>query len=533
MIRQGKGWARWLAGAAMALALATGPALADDTLDRGVGSEWSSLDPQVNFDAAAGWILADAYEGLVNFDPSGKIIPGAAESWEASADGKTYTFRLREGLKWSNGDPLVAQDFVNGVLRTLNPDTISEKGYYFYSTIKVKGAEALANGETKDPAVLGMTAPDDRTVVIEMETPAPHILDLMGSFQMAPLHSASFQAGGAGVFIDPGKVVSNGAYVIKEVVPQSHVLLERNPNYWDAANVKIPLVKYHVTEDVGTELKRYQAGEIDITYDIPLADLEQLKADTPDEVFIFPSTYLIYYSFNLSHPDLSNPDLRRALSLAIDREVLEGKIVKGGGVPTLSYGGGFDPEYPAPQIAEASMTQAEREALAQELYAKAGYGPDNPLKLSIATTVAEINIRRAQGAALMWKKVLGAEVEINSMERKAWLDLFYTDDWSIFADNLVGDFAGPETFLSYMRPSAEPGYGWEKPEYDAAMDEAAQVPDKAGRYVGLAKAERILLDDYIFAPMAIEPYRHLVKSNVKGFAPSVAGYHNSQFMTLE
>jgi oligopeptide transport system substrate-binding protein len=525
--------ARWLTGAALALALAAGPGIADDTLDRGVGSEWSSLDPQVNFDAAAGWILADVYEGLVTFDPDGKIIGGAAESWEASPDGKTYTFRLREGLKWSNGDPLVAQDYVNGVLRTLNPDTISEKGYYFYSTIKVKGAEALANGETKDPATLGMTAPDDRTVVIEMETPAPHILDLMGYFQMAPLHSPSFDAGGAAVFIDPARVVSNGAYIIKEVVPQSHVLLERNPNYWDAANVKIPFVKHHVTEDVGTELKRYQAGEIDITYDIPLAEMERLKAEMPGEVWVFPSTYLIYYSFNLSNPDLQNIDLRRALSLALDRDVLENKIVKGGATPKLNYAGGFDPEYKGPDIAEAAMTQAEREALAQELYAKAGYRPDNPLKLSIATTVAEINIRRAQGAALMWKKVLGVEVEVNSMERKAWLDLFYTDDWSIFADNLVGDFAGPETFLSYMRPSAEPGYDWVKPEFDAAMDVAAQQPDKATRYPELAKAEKILLDDYIFAPISIEPYRHLVKPNVKGFGSSAAAYHNSQWMTLE
>lgn len=533
MIGQGKAWTRWLAGAAMTLALAANPALADDTLDRGVGSEWSSLDPQVNFDASAGFILADAYEGLVTFDPSGVIVPGAAEIWEASADGKTYTFRLREGLKWSNGDPLVAQDFVNGMLRTLNPDTISEKGYYFYSTIQVKGAAALANGETTDPSVLGMTAPDDRTVVIELETPAPHVLDLMGYFQMAPLHSPSFDAGGAAVFIDPALVVSNGAYVIKEVVPQSHVLLEKNPNYWDAANVAIPLVKHHVTEDVGTELKRYQAGEIDITYDIPLADLERLTAETPDEVWAFPSTYLIYYSFNLSHPDLQNIDLRRALTLALDRDVLENKIVKGGATPKFNYAGGFDPNYKGPDIAEASMTQAEREALAQELYAKAGFGPDNPLKLSIATTVAEINIRRAQGAALMWKKVLGAEVEVNSMERKAWLDLFYTDDWTIFADNLVGDFAGPETFLSYMRPSAEAGYGWENAAYEAAMDEAAAFPEKEGRYEGLAKAERILLDDYIFAPMSIEPNRHLVKPNVKGFGPSAAGYHNSQWMSLE
>lgn len=517
----------------LALAAAGAPAWSDDTLDRGVGSEWSSLDPHVNFDAAAGWIQMDAYEGLVNFDAKGAIIPGAAESWEVSEDGMTYTFHLREGLKWSNGDPLVAQDFVNGVLRTMNPETASEKGYYFSSTIQIKGAEALVNGETTDPSGLGFTAPDDQTVVVEMLSPAPHILDLMGAFQVSPLHTPSYEAHGAGVFVDPEHLVSNGAYVIREIVPQSHVLLERNPNYWDAANVKTPFVKYHVTEDVGTELKRYQAGEIDITYDIPLADLAQLQETTPGEVLTFPSTYVIYFSFNLSDPALSNLDLRRALTLAIDRETLENKIVKAGGIPAYSYAGGFDPAYQGPVIAEAAMSQSEREDLARELYAKAGFGPDNPLKISIATTVAEVNMRRAQGIALMWKKVLGVEAEINAQERKAWLDLFYADDWTVFADNLVGDFAGPETFLSYMRPSAEPGYDWVKPEFDAAMDVAATKPTREERYPELAKAEKLLLDDYIFAPVAIEPYRHLVKPNVKGFDPSGAGYHNSQFITLE
>jgi oligopeptide transport system substrate-binding protein len=509
------------------------PALADDTLDRGIGSEWSSLDPQVNFGASAGWILGDAYEGLVNFDATGQLIPGAAESWEASEDGKTYTFHLRDGLKWSNGEPLVAQDYVNGIKRTLDPATASEKGYYFYSTIQIKGASEIANAETTDMSGLGVTAPDTRTVVVEMLTPAPFIMDLMGSFQMAPLHSPSFDAHGTDAFIDPEFIVSNGAYVIKEIVPQSHVLLERNPNYWDAGSVQIPFVKYHVTEDVNTELKRYQAGEIDITNDIPIAQMDKLLTKTPDEVLTFASTYLIYYSFNLSVPPFDNIDVRRALTLAIDRDTLEGKIVRGGAVPTYSYGGGFDPDYKGPQIAEAGMTQAERETLAQELMLKAGYGPDNPLKLSIASTVAEVNVRRANGIALMWKKVLGVEAENNGQEFAAWLDLFYTDDWSVFADNLVGDFAGPETFLAYMRPSSEPGYGWEMPSYDAAMDAAAAIPDQAGRYEALAVAEKILLDDYIMAPIAIEPYRHLVKPNVKGFKASVAGAHNSQFITFE
>ena len=511
----------------------TAPAMADDTLDRGVGSEWSSLDPHVNFDAAAGWIQMDVYEGLVSFDGEGRVIPGAAESWEISADGLSYTFHLRDGLKWSNGDALVAQDFVDGMLRTMNPDTASDKGYYFSSVIQIRGAAELVDGSVKDPSGFGGTAPDARTVKIELLTQAPNVLDLMGAFQVTPLHGASFAASGAAVFIDPAKVVSNGAYVIKEVVPQSHVLLARNPNYWDAANVKIPFVKYHVTEDVNTELKRYQAGEIDITYDIPLNQIEDLKVSLPGEVRISPSTEIIYYSFNLTHENMQNIDLRRALSLAIDREVLEGKIVKGEAIPVFAYAGGFDPDYKGPQIAEAALSQAEREAMAKELYAKAGYGPDNVLKVSIVSTVSEDSTRRAQGIALMWKKLLGVEAELQPMERKAWLDAFYAGTWDVFADNLVGDYAGPETFLAYMRPSAEPGYNWVKPEFDAAMDVAAAIADPMQRYAALAAAEKILLDDYIFAPISILPVRHLVKPGVQGWAASAAGYNNTQFLTLD
>ena len=521
-----------LIGGLMLAATAASASWADDVLDRGIGSEWASLDPHVVFDAAAGWITLDAYEGLVSYDSEGRVIPGAAESWESSANGLTYTFHLRDGLVWSNGDPLVAQDFVNGILRTLNPDTASEKGYYFYSVIQIKGAEALANGDTTDPATLGVTAPDARTVVVEMLTPAPHILNIMGAFHVPPLHGPSFAASGAAVFIDPAKLVSNGAYVITEVVPQSHVLLAANPRYWDAANVGVKAVKYHVTEDVATELKRYQAGEIDITFDIPLNQIEPLTAQTPDEVRIFPSTEVTYYSFNLTREPFQNIDLRRALSLAIDRDVLEGKIMKSGAIPSYAFAGGYDPTYAGPSIAEATMTQAEREALAQDLYAKAGYGPDNPLKINIVSTVAETSTRRAQGVALMWKKVLGVEALNEAQERKAWLDTFYAGTWDVFSDNLVGDFAGAETFLAYMRPSAEPGYNWVKPEYDAAMDVAAALPDQASRNAALAAAERILLDDAIFAPLNIETSRHLVKPNVQGFGASAPGYHNSQFITL-
>jgi oligopeptide transport system substrate-binding protein len=508
------------------------PVLADDVLDRGIGSEWSSLDPQVNFDAAAGWIQSDAYEGLINFNSVGDVIGGQAESWDMSEDGLTYTFHLREGLKWSNGEPVTAQQFVDSALRTLNPETASEKGYYFSYVIQVKGAEAISNGETTDPSGFGITAPDDRTVVIEMLTPAPHILQIMGAFTIPPLYGPSLAAHGTEAFINPEYIVTNGAYTITEVVPQSHVLLTKNPYYWDAANVTIPQVKYHVTEDVTTELRRYQAGEIDVTYDIPLNQIEPLKASIPDEVKIAPSTEVIYYSFNLTREPFQNIDLRRALTLAIDRETLEEKIVKGEAIPTYSYAGGFDPTYDGPVIAEASMTQDERNALAQQLYAAAGYGPDNPLSISITATVSEDSTRRAQGIALMWKQVLGVNATVEPQERKAWLDAFYAGTWDVFADDLVGDFAGAESFLAYMRPSGEPGYNWVKPEFDAAMDVAAEIPEQGPRNAALALAEKILLDDYIVAPISIVPSRHLVSPHVGGWNASIAGYNNSQFLTL-
>ena len=201
-----------ISGLVLVAAMSFGaPALADGMLDRGVGSERSSLNPHINFDAAAGWIQLDAYEGLVTFDSAGQVIPGAAESWTVSDDGMTYTFTLRKGLKWSNGDPLIAQDFVNGALRTLDPATGTDKGYYFYSVIQIRSTEAMAFGEATDPATLGITAPDDRTVVVEMLTPAPHIPDIMAGFAFSPLHAPSFAAHGPGVFIDPALVVTNGA----------------------------------------------------------------------------------------------------------------------------------------------------------------------------------------------------------------------------------------------------------------------------------------------------------------------------------
>ncbi|MBL8711224.1 MAG: peptide ABC transporter substrate-binding protein [Rhodospirillaceae bacterium] len=507
------------------------PAAAESVLTRGMGSTIGTLDPQINFLAYEGFILDDIYEGLVSPDPAGEPVPGAAETWDISDDGLTYTFHLRDGLKWSNGDPLVAQDFVNGVIRTLDPATASDKGYIFTSTISVVGAAAFNGGESTDPASVGVSAPDDKTVVIQLEKPAPYALYILNSFYFPPLHKPSFEAFG-GDFIKPENIVTNGAYHLIENVPQSHVTLVKSPTYWGADSVKIDKVIYQITEDDNTAVKLFKAGEQDITYDIPSDQIEALTAEFGDQVHVTSSTETNYLSFNITKPPFDDIRVRQALAMALDRDAIINKVVKGGYVLNCGYVIPV-PNYPQPQQADCAMPKDERVAKAQELYAEAGFGPDNVLALSIESSNNDAYKKIAETAAVMWKQTLGVEAKVNAQDRDSWLAAFNDGNWQVFNDNLVGDFAGPETFLAYMDPRAEAGYGWQSPEYEAAYDKAMSTEDQAERYKLLAEAERALLDTYLVIPLSSSPSRALVNSRVSGWVDNPAGWHSTKYMSVQ
>lgn len=504
----------------------------DQVLDRGFGASPDTLDPQLNFGAREAWIQDDMYEGLASYDSKGDMVPAAAEKWDVSDDGLTWTFHLRDGLKWSNGDPLVAQDYVNSVIRTIDPATASDKSYYFSSTLQVVGAGDFTAGKTKDAATVGVSAPDEKTLVIKLLSPQPNMLYLMGSFHMPPLHKPSFDKFG-GDFIKPENIVVNGPYVMTENVPQSHVTLVKNPNYWNAASVKIEKVVYHVTEDDQTELKRYKAGELDVTNEIPSDQIEALKAELGTEVRLAPYVETQYISFNITKPPFDNIKVRQALSMAIDRQVLQDKILKAGYKPNCGYSPDNDPRYAQPHVVECDMAKEEREAKAKALLAEAGFGPDNPLKVTIESTTDNTSKRQAEGVALMWQQTLGVDAKVNAQEFQAWLDTFNNGSWEVFNDNLVADFPGPESHLGYMRPSAEVGYSWKSDEYEKLMDEAQAQADIAKRYEGMAKAERVLLDYYLTAPLNTTTTRHLVKPYVKGWDDNMIDAHPSKLITLE
>ncbi len=528
--------AKWLGvlGLGGVLLATAGPAAAAEAvLHRGHGAAWESLDPQINTGARDAMILTDLYEGLVAVAADGTPIPGAAERWEVSDDGTVYTFHLRPGLRWSNGDPLTAHDFVAGMIRMIDPEAASNKAYYLTTNLRVKNAAAFNGGELKDASQVGMKALDDSTLELTLDLPSPHALDLLNSYETAPLHKASLEQHGAD-FVKAGNMVSNGPFMLKELVPQSHLVLVPNPNYWDAASVKLDEVWYHVTEDVNTELKRYLAGELDVTSDIPPDQIEKLGQELPaGEVHIASASETYYFSFNITRPPLDDIKLRKALSMVIDREALQQKILKSGLPPSYSYVPPVDPSYPGPSVAEKGMSMEERVAMAKQLYAEAGFGPDNPLKVKVVSSSDESEKKEAVAISIMWKSALGVQSELVNQEYQAWLDTFYAGDWDVFNDNLVGDYAGAETFLAYMRPSAEPGYNWQSQAYEDLMEKAVHTADNDARNRLLADAEKVLLDDYLIAPISGSSSRHLVRSRVEGWVDNPVEYHPSRFITLE
>ena len=504
---------------------------AGDTLIRGIGDNWETLDPAVVQSTKDSIIMGDLYEGLIGVDAAGSPIPGAAESWDVSADGLTYTFHLRAGLKWSNGDPLVAQDFINGMRRVLDPATASYKAYYLSLQVPIVGA-ADFNAGTGDFSAVGLTAPDDRTVVVKLTALCPQALILLNFYTTAPLHTPSWEAFGKD-FTNPGNAVTNGAYVTKEEVSQSHVLAVKNPNYWDAANVKVEAIKYLVTSDITTELRQYEAGEVDITYEVPEEALDRMKKERPEELHLSPVARSNFVSFNQNKAPLTDIRIREALSLAIDRVTLQERILKVGDLPIMSHVPQVIPNYPHLKPATMTGDYVQDLARAQKLMAEAGYGPGNPLTLDFYCYSDALSKREAQAIGIMWQQKLGVVSRYTFQETQAHWDSFYNYEWDAYCDSSGGDYVGAESFLVYRAKAAEAGYNWDSPKYEELMAQVTQQSDMAKRNELLAQAEQVLLDDHIMAPLSNFVRRVLISTRVKGWVDNPIEYHLTKYLTLQ
>ena len=500
------------------------------TLRRGNGPEPDTLDPQRARTDAAFNILRDLFEGLTAVGSDGSAVPAAAESWTVSADGLEYTFRLRENLRWSNGDPLRAADFVAGLRRLVEPATASP---YAQVLEPVQNAAAIIRGEQK-PESLGVSAPDDRTVVIRLQNPAPYLLGLLAQPGTFPVHGPSLAQHGA-EHARPGRLVSNGAFVLTDWIVGSHVVAERNRHYWHDAATQLDKVHYLHHSDAGTEFRQYRAGEIDVTYIVPPQQFGWIQANLPGELHVAPQLSVYYYGFNLNRPPFKdNPDLRRALSLAIDRERLTTAVTGIGEAPAYGWVPRGVADYTPQQFDYAAKPYAERVAEARELYRKAGYSSARPLRTEIRYNSGEVHNRLAVAIAAMWKEALGVETTLYAEEFRALLQSIQSGtETEVFRSSWVGDYNDAYSFAQLLQSGFGINLtGYSNPQYDALLAAATREPDPARRRGLLEEAERLMLADHPVLPLYFYVNKHLVKPYVRGWTDNVMNVQYSKDLRL-
>ena len=521
----------WLASAlallltAQALAAAPAPA-AQQVLHHGNGAEPNSLDPHRAEGVSTSNIVRDLFEGLTGISPQGDVVPAAAESWTVSADGRRYTFTLRSGLRWSDGSALVADDFVAGLQRSISPAT----GNTFAQMLNaIDNADAVLKSQLP-PAALGVTAPDARTLVIQLAAPTPYLLGLLSHPSAFPVHRPSLQQWGRD-FARPGRLVSNGAYALRDWVVQSHVELVRNPQYWNNASTVVERVFYHPSEDINAELKRYAADEFDTTYEIPLVQATALRARYGRELRIAPYLGSYYYGFNLSKPPFrDNPKLRQALTMAIDREVIVGKVMNGLALPAYSYVPQGIWNYTPQQPVWAAWPREKKLAEARRLYAEAGYSAAKPLTVELRYNTHDDHKRIALVMAAMWKQWLGVHTRLINEEFKVFLQNRKLHQVTqVFRSAWISDYDDATSFLDLQTTThGRNDSVYRNPAYDALLAEAAATADVTARRALLEQAERLMLADQPVLPIYTYVSKHLVKPWVAGWVDNAYDYHYSK-----
>ena len=512
-----------------------GPEQADNEFSavvfhRGNGAEPDTLDPHRSEGTGSAEILRDLYEGLTTETVDSDVTPGVAERWTISDDGTVYTFHLRADARWSNGDPVTADEFVFAFRRTLDPATAST---YAQTLYPIRGAKAINTGEAPLEA-LGVVAQNPLTLEVTLNAPTPYFLQLLTHSSAYPVHRASVEEFGD-AFTQPGRLVSNGAYVLQEWVVQSHIKITKNNHYWDRDNVQIEEVYHYPTEDIDAEFKRYRAGQLDFTDQIPNNQFNWIRENLGSELKVEPYLSIYYYVFDLSEPPFDDVRLRKALTMVIDREVLTARVTGVGEVPAYGLVPPGIANYTAQRYAWADLPHAERVATARQLYREAGYSDDNPLQVQIHYNTSENHKKVAVAMAAMWKEALGVQAQLLNEEWKVMLQTRKNRaNWSVMRFGWVGDFNDAYTFLEIMHSEhGQNTAGYNNAEYDRLTEAASREGDLARRRALMESAEKIFIEDYSILPIYFYVSKHLVKPYVLGYRPNILDRNYSRHYRIE
>ncbi len=472
-----------------------------------------ALDPQLVEDVDTAYVTNQLFEGLYNSGPDGEPVPGVAESYTANDDFTVFTFKLRDA-KWSNGDPVTAQDFVFGWQRAVDPALASTYAY-FVGLVNIANADDIVAGK-KPLTDLGVKAIDDKTLEVTLRASTPWFPRTLAHGTLFPVNQKVVTEKGAD-WTKPENIVGNGAYVLAENSPGERVVLKRNPNYWNNDKTVIEEVQFLTINDENQGLTRWRAGEVDQT-DVPAGQYPALEAEMPDQVYSVPQFCTYYLSVNMtdSAPDaLKDKGVRQALNLAIDRDIIVNAVLQGGQQPAYSFTNPNTAGFTMPTIAAAGMTQEERDAKAKELFAAAGYGPDKPLTLDYIYNTSEAHKAIIVAVSQMWKEKLGVNINMSDMEFAVLSDRRHTQDYELARNAWCGDYNEASTFVSlYDSKSEQNDSGWSNPEVDKLLADAKLAADPGPMY---EQIEQIAAEEVPIMPIYFYAKVFLQKPTVKGW----------------
>lgn len=489
----------------------------EQVLHAGNGVEPSTLDPQRNSGSPEAFIINELFDALVVADPDNinEVLPCGAERWEISADGLDYTFHLRRDGRWSNGEPVTAEDYRASFVRIVEPGlggTLANLAY------PIAGAEDYHRGKSKDPATIGVSTEGPYVLRIRLRAPLPQLLNYLETYPFVAVHRASIEANGgwtnpSGLWTKPGRMVSSGPYRLKEWQPNHPLVIERNPHFRDAARIRLREIHFHPIESLDTEDRAYRTGQLHYTSGVPTTKLPVYRKQWPDQLHVAPRLGLHYLNVNTEHPVLRDPRVRRALAFAIDRQQLADKVLGRGEIPARSLGQpGMGNYQPKNQITEGA-------ADARRLLAEAGFpGGTGFPKVTYLYNTSERNREVAEALQQIWRRELGIDVELRNEEWKVFLDSRRTGryelaraGWNPFTPECA------ELFLLCHSTSEFNDSRWTNATYDRLYDQAASTMDRTARHALYQELDRMILDEMPVIPLAYNTVIRLVHPSVQGW----------------
>ena len=499
----------------------------------GNGNEPQGLDPHMVTGVIEHRLITSLLEGLVGEDPMdlSPINDGAAESWDISEDLKTYTFHLRPEAKWSNGDPVTSEDFVQSYKRMLTPELASEYAYMLHVVVN---AREYNEAKITDFSQVGFEAPDPLTLIVKLNNPTPYFLSLLTHYSWFPVHIPTVAKHGpvferGSKWTRQGNFVGNGPFNLKEWSPNEVIIVEKSPTYWDAESVRLNEIHYLPIESETTEERNFRAGKLHVTYILPLTKIPVYRKENPELLRIDDYLATYFYRINVTRPPLNDVRVRQALTMSIDRKSIVDNIMKGGQKPALSLLPPNTAGYTSKHKQEENFEKA------RELLAEAGFpnGEGFP-NIELLYNTLEQHRTIAEAIQQMWKQNLNINVELVNQEWKVYLDTQQNLNYDICRAGWTGDYVDPNTFMDmWYEGGGNNDTGWVSKEYEALVDQAATTADKAARMELFQQAEKILLEESPIIPIYYYTRFYAIDPVVQGWHPTIFNHHPWKHLYME